>query len=160
MRIDLNKGMVCIITLNKCPENTRCIIVESDLPDAFRSRLMGLGWLPGREIKVLRKAPFGDPTIYLVDSTEISLREDDSKFIKVEPVYPAPLSVVSEGKYVVLRFEGGRVFIQKMKSLEIKIGQEITVLPHEEGCKINVIADGKNILIGYGMANKIFVEKK
>ncbi|BBJ28274.1 FeoA family protein [Athalassotoga saccharophila] len=152
--------MISIISLNKCPENTRCIIVESDLPDSFRSRLMGLGWLPGREIKVLRKAPFGDPTIYLVDSTEISLREDDSKLIKVEPVYPAPLSIVSEGRYIVLYFEGGRVFAQKINSLGIKIGQEITVLPHEEGCKINISVGGENIFIGYGMANKIFVEKK
>lgn len=150
--------MVCIISLDKCPENTHCIIVESDLPDSFRSRLMGLGWLPGREVKVLRRAPLGDPTLYLIDSTEISLRQDDSKLIKVELLYPAPLSIVREGRYIVTYFEGGRFFEQKMKLLEIKIGQEIKVLSNLDGCKIKVFVGERYLNIGRGMAEKIFVE--
>ncbi len=121
---------------------------------------MSLGWLPGREIKVIRKAPFGDPTIYLVDSTEISLRQDESKMIKVEPLYPAPLSVVPKGIYRVFNFLAGRHFIEKVRNLGIEIGEEIQVISESSNCKMWIIVKGQKISIGQGMAQKILVEGK
>ncbi len=121
---------------------------------------MSLGWLPGREIKVIRKAPFGDPTIYLVDSTEISLRQDESKMIKVEPLYPAPLSVVPKGIYRVFNFLAGRHFIEKVRNLGIEIGEEIQVISESYNCKMWIIVKGQKISIGQGMAQKILVEGK
>ncbi len=121
---------------------------------------MSLGWLPGREIKVIRRAPFGDPTIYLVDSTEISLRQDESRMIKVEPIYPAPLSVVPKGTYVVLNFMAGKFFTYKTASLGIEIGKEIQVLSDTLNCKVSVMVGEKKFLINHGMAQKILVERK
>lgn len=150
--------MVKIISLDRCPENTRCIFIESGLSDSLRSKLMSFGWLPGREIKVIRRAPFGDPTIYLVDSTEISLRQDESRMIKVEPLYPAPLSVVSAGTYVVSKFAAGKFFSDKVRNLGIEIGKEIQVLSNPSNCKIPIMANGKKFLIGHGMGQKILVK--
>lgn len=152
--------MVEIISLDRCPENTRCILVDSDLSDSLKSRLMGLGWLPGREIKVIRKAPLGDPTVYLVDSTEISLRRDETRMIKVEPLYPALLSVVSDGTYVVLKIMGGRFFKDKLKRLGIEIGKEIQVLSNQSGCRELVVVEGHKLLIGNGMSQKILVKNR
>ncbi|MCL5033376.1 MAG: ferrous iron transport protein A [Thermotogae bacterium] len=158
MRLVLNKEMVRIISLDICPENTRCILIESDLSDSLKSKLMSLGWLPGREIKVIRRAPFGDPTIYLVDSTEISLRQDESKMIKVEPLYPASLSVVPKGTYVVLNFTAGKFFSDKVRNLGIEIGKEIQVLSDPSNCKISIMTNGGEFLIGHGMGQKILVK--
>ncbi len=120
---------------------------------------MGMGFLPGREIRVIRKAPLGDPTIYLIDSTEISLRQDDSKMIKVEPLYPAPLSIIDSGTYVIANFQAGEFFIQKMKRLGMQIGAELKVIDNHHDCKIHVEIREKVILIGRRMAEKIFLEK-
>lgn len=147
-----------MISLDRCPENTRCILVDSDLSDSLKSRLMGFGWLPGREITVVRKAPLGDPTVYLVDSTEISLRQDETKMIKVEPLYPASLSVASQGTYVVVKIIGGKFFKDKLKRRGIEAGKEIQVLPDQSDCKKMIAVGNNKFLMGNGMSRKILVK--
>ena len=47
-------------------------------------RLADLGFMPGREVEVVRHAPLGDPVIYRVADYEICLRKRDTALILVE----------------------------------------------------------------------------
>lgn len=62
--------------------------VESvDLPDEVSNHLAHLGFLPGANIEVLRRAPAGDPRVYRIDGVEVGLRNETAQHIqmRVEP---------------------------------------------------------------------------
>ncbi len=149
-----------IVTLRDCPENTKCVFIDADIPDSLKSRLMGLGWLPGKVIEVVRRAPMGDPTIYLVDSTKIFLREEETRMIKVKPLYPAPLSVVQRGKYRVVRFVGrGPRFMERAREANIIIGKTIDVISNPLKGRVILNVDGREYAVGRGFSEKVFVEE-
>jgi Fe2+ transport system protein FeoA len=59
-------------------------ILESiSLPAADSRRLMELGFLPGARIVAGRSAPGGDPRVFQVDGSEIALRRETAKLVKV-----------------------------------------------------------------------------
>lgn len=51
-----------------------------------RRRLIDMGLLPGIQISVIRKAPFGDPYLIRIRGYTLSLRKRDAKQIQVEGV--------------------------------------------------------------------------
>lgn len=53
---------------------------------AFRKRVMEMGFVRGREIKVLLHAPLRDPIKYEIMNYEVSLRRSEAHLIEVEPV--------------------------------------------------------------------------
>jgi Fe2+ transport system protein FeoA len=61
-------------------------IVESiDLPEGDSRRLMELGFLPGAQIQYVRRSPFGDPRVFLVDGSEVALRRETALHILLLP---------------------------------------------------------------------------
>jgi Fe2+ transport system protein FeoA len=44
---------------------------------------MHMGFVPDALVTALRKAPAGDPTVYLVDGLEIALRHETASAIRV-----------------------------------------------------------------------------
>jgi ferrous iron transport protein A len=54
-----------------------------DLPGDEARRLMELGFLPGMRITAGRSAPGGDPQVFQVDGSEIALRRETAKRLKV-----------------------------------------------------------------------------
>jgi len=66
------------------------ILVALDLPESVQNHLMHMGFVPDALVKVLRRAPAGDPTVYSVDGMEIALRHETAGAIRVKP----PLAVV------------------------------------------------------------------
>ncbi|MCR2052153.1 ferrous iron transport protein A [Actinomyces bowdenii] len=46
-------------------------------------RLQDLGIMPGRPIETLRRAPLGDPTVFLVADYELCLRKREAALIQV-----------------------------------------------------------------------------
>ncbi|WP_103061788.1 FeoA family protein [Actinomyces qiguomingii] len=71
----------------------RITAVSADRGEALARRLADLGFEPGRVIKVGRRAPLGDPTVYHVADYEISLRRRDAELVSVDvlaPAYAAP----------------------------------------------------------------------
>jgi ferrous iron transport protein A len=65
------------------------VLVALDLPESVQNHLMHMGFVPGAEVKALRRAPAGDPTVYAVDGMEIALRHETAEAIRVRPVEPA-----------------------------------------------------------------------
>jgi len=63
-------------TLAELRTGQRCILDRLDLPEDMARRLMELGFLPGNEIVLGRKAPGGGPRVYRVDGSEVALRQE------------------------------------------------------------------------------------
>ena len=68
--VDLRKGDAAILD---------CI----DLPTEDARRLMELGFVPGTRIIAGLSAPGGDPRVFQVDGSEIALRRDTARRLKV-----------------------------------------------------------------------------
>ncbi len=50
----------------------------------LRRRLLELGFLPGTDVTVRGRAPFGDPMLFFLRGYELTLRASDAKEILVE----------------------------------------------------------------------------
>ena len=72
-----------IITLNNLPIKKEAIVIDIDNKSSLKRRFNDLGIINGSNIKCEFRAPFNDPTAYLVKGCTIAIREDDSKYIKV-----------------------------------------------------------------------------
>jgi ferrous iron transport protein A len=59
------------------------ILADIDLPGDDARRLMELGFLPGTRITAGQSAPGGDPRVFQVDGSEVALRRETAKRMKV-----------------------------------------------------------------------------
>ena len=59
------------------------ILDRIDLPGEDARRLMELGFLPGARITAGQSAPGGDPRVFQVDGSEIALRRETARKLKV-----------------------------------------------------------------------------
>ena len=76
--------------LSELKVGTSGILVALDLPESVQNHLMHMGFVPDALVTVLRRAPAGDPTVYLVDGMEIALRHETAESIRVrEPEFEA-----------------------------------------------------------------------
>ncbi len=62
------------------------VLVALDLPPGVQNHLMYMGFVPDARVKVLHRAPSGDPTVYSVDGIEIALRHETAREIRVTSV--------------------------------------------------------------------------
>jgi Fe2+ transport system protein FeoA len=62
------------------------ILEALDLPPAVSNHLMYMGFVPDARVRMLRRAPAGDPTVYAVDGIEVALRQETARSIRVRPV--------------------------------------------------------------------------
>src|SRR6185369_8093939 len=64
------------------------ILQKIDLPGEDARRLMELGFLPGTRITAGLSAPGGDPRVFQVDGSEIALRRETARLLKVKLDHP------------------------------------------------------------------------
>ena len=57
---------------------------EDTADDPISKRLSNLGFVPGRIVTPLRRAPLGDPVVYLVADYELCLRRHEARMVQVE----------------------------------------------------------------------------
>jgi ferrous iron transport protein A len=57
------------------------IVERIDLSEEVSNYLAHLGFLPGTQVEVLRRAPAGDPTVYRLDGVEVGLRSETARHI-------------------------------------------------------------------------------
>jgi ferrous iron transport protein A len=60
------------------------VLVALNLPPGVQNHLMYMGFVPDAHVKVLHRAPIGDPTVYSVDGIEIALRRETARAISVQ----------------------------------------------------------------------------
>jgi len=71
-------------TLAALPPGALCRILAVAADDAVGLRLLDLGFTPGTEVKVLRRAPLGDPQVYELRSSQLCLRASEARRIRVQ----------------------------------------------------------------------------
>lgn len=71
-------------TLDKLKKNTLAEVIEV-VPDKLTPILTDMGLYPGKKIKILFKAPLGDPIAIDVEGYTLSLRLQEAALIKVRP---------------------------------------------------------------------------
>jgi len=72
--------------LSDLEQGTSAVIASIPLGDTSMTRLRELGLLPGTTIKIIRRAPLGDPIEISVRGSLISLRANEAKLIEMRPV--------------------------------------------------------------------------
>jgi len=65
-------------------DGARVTGLDPDLPAVVSRRLLDLGFVPDTEVRCLRRAPLGSPTVYRVGETELCLRRSLSDRVFVE----------------------------------------------------------------------------
>ncbi|RDU22637.1 FeoA family protein [Anaerosacchariphilus polymeriproducens] len=75
-----------------------CVTVDELLSTGMlRERMLALGLTKGTRIEVVRKGPFGDPTVYNIRGAMIALRKEEAFLISIYPmeeVFPKKESYV------------------------------------------------------------------
>ena len=64
----------------------RARIEAVELEGPAGTRLRDLGFLPGTEVRLIRRAPLGDPAIYELRGAQICLRRTEARAIHVVPL--------------------------------------------------------------------------
>ena len=70
--------------LSEVPVGSTGVLEHVDLSEEVSDHLAHLGFLPGAEVRVLRRAPAGDPTVYRIDGVEVGLRRETARHIQVD----------------------------------------------------------------------------
>jgi ferrous iron transport protein A len=61
-----------------------------DVPEDIARRLMELGFLPGGTVRAGQAAPGGCPRVYEIDGSEVALRCDTARKIRLENAQAPP----------------------------------------------------------------------
>lgn len=69
-----------------------CVVAVGGDPD-IRRRLLEMGFCNGTPVEVVRRAPLGDPIEFRLRGYNLSLREEQARFVRVSPaaLEPDPL---------------------------------------------------------------------
>ena len=76
------------VPLTQLPPGRRGIIARVDPDRAIGRRLLDLGFVPSSEVRVVRRAPLGDPIAYEVRGTQLCLRSEEARHIWVRMLAP------------------------------------------------------------------------
>jgi Fe2+ transport system protein FeoA len=74
-----------LLPLSELKPGDSAVITAVAAETACARRLLSLGFVPGSEVRVLRRAPMGDPTEYEVHGTRFGLRRLEAAWIRVQP---------------------------------------------------------------------------
>ena len=89
LQLSGNKETAARGSLTDLQRGDAAILEGIDLPGDEARRLMELGFLPGMRITAGLSAPGGDPRVFQVDGSEIALRRDTARRLKVRLEKPA-----------------------------------------------------------------------
>ncbi|PID93764.1 MAG: ferrous iron transport protein B [Bacteroidetes bacterium] len=71
------------MTLFNLRQGEKGIITKVKGTGAFRKRIMEMGFVAGREVSVIKRAPLGDPTEYHILGYNVSLRASEAQLVEV-----------------------------------------------------------------------------
>ncbi|MEA3406604.1 MAG: FeoA domain-containing protein [Chloroflexota bacterium] len=74
------------LELGRLPVGARARVVEITGGGTHQRRMLDMGFVPGAEVTVLRKASLGDPIEYRIKGTGIAMRRTDANSVMVEEV--------------------------------------------------------------------------
>jgi ferrous iron transport protein A len=75
-------------TLDQLPSGASArvqrIVVPAAQPE-WERQLQDLGFVPGAEVALLRRAPWGDPLVIAVEGSRFALRRAEARCVQLEP---------------------------------------------------------------------------
>ena len=77
------QGVRRVSVLSELKVGETGVLVALDLPESVQNHLMHMGFVPNAMVTALRRAPAGDPTVYLIDGMEFALRHETAESIRV-----------------------------------------------------------------------------
>ena len=86
--------------LSELKTGERGVIVKVMGHGGFRKRIVEMGFIRGKIVKVLLNAPLQDPVKYQIMGYEISLRHTEAAMIEIIPADNAPQLEEEEAKEV------------------------------------------------------------
>jgi len=84
------QGVRRVSVLSELKVGETGVLVALDLPESVQNHLMHMGFVPDALVTALRRAPAGDPTVFLVDGMEIALRHETAEAIRVRGPHIEP----------------------------------------------------------------------
>ncbi|MFO0745684.1 MAG: FeoA family protein [Myxococcota bacterium] len=72
-----------VTTLDRLTPKETAAVVRVDGDDAVTRRLVDLGFWPGTEVSLVRKAPLGDPGEYALRGYRLALRRGEARRVIV-----------------------------------------------------------------------------
>jgi ferrous iron transport protein A len=84
LQLNGNNNLIGDATLMDLRRGDAAVLQGIDLPKDEARRLMELGFLPGARITAGLSAPGGDPRVFRVDGSEIALRRDTARRLKIK----------------------------------------------------------------------------
>jgi len=76
------------VPLSSLAAGCRATVIDVDASTPEGHRLLELGFLPETEIRVVRRAPLGDPIAFYLRGGQICLRRSEAARIRVTKVEP------------------------------------------------------------------------
>jgi ferrous iron transport protein A len=90
MKSDFNSSLEpAPLSLADLAPGTEGMVVEVCGHDPASRRLLDLGLLAGTHVRVLRRAPLGDPVIYELRGYRLCLRRSDAARVRIRVESPA-----------------------------------------------------------------------
>jgi len=85
MQLNGNKagGELLPASLMDLRRGDEAVLSEIDLPVEDARRLMELGFLPGARVVAGQSAPGGDPRVFQVDGSEVAVRRETARRLKI-----------------------------------------------------------------------------
>lgn len=74
-----------MVTLDRLETRAIGTVVRVEGDDAIAHRLIDLGFWPGTEVELVRRAPFGDPIQLALRGFRLALRKSEARRVVVEP---------------------------------------------------------------------------
>lgn len=74
------------LELGRLPVGARARVVEIKGSGKYQRRLLDMGFVPGAEVTVIRRASLGDPIEYRIKGTGVAMRHTDANSVMVEEV--------------------------------------------------------------------------
>lgn len=62
--------------------------IDHLIDKSYRLKLLAMGFVPGAEIKVIRKAPLGDMVHIVIQGTAVSLRANELALVQLRVTLP------------------------------------------------------------------------
>jgi ferrous iron transport protein A len=77
------------VPLSTLATGDRAIVLAVDSSTTAGRRLLDLGFVPGTEVRVVRRSPLRDPTAFYLRGSQLCLRRSEAARIRVVGVRPA-----------------------------------------------------------------------
>ena len=106
-----------MLTLFDLEEGEEGIVLKIKGRDRFRQRLSEMGFVIGKKVKVIRKAPLRDPVEYMIMGYHLSLRNSEARLIEVDRKSSAPETQTQSG--VIVHEEENEAWVEKAKRIQI-----------------------------------------